>query len=535
MALTVKAKNPSTGETMEVDRNALETNPYFKGWSLVTDTASPAPPINNKINEPVSSNVLLPENQATIDNANQNTATMDSYMNRIVESYNADSANFYNKLANTAIIQAAAQAKYGRAANAQELALDQKATVKQLLDKMGLSERMPDLGTGGVIEEENKGPEAGMNNVLAEMDKLVSDYKNTYKTEKAEANQEAGVAEANVALTEAQTKLNDARIKLKDMQVLQTKEYLSLKEGIEGQIIPMSDIRRQLSSEGEKLTQEQKLDLMLTQNDYNHALVSVQIAQGNYERVMEMVKESMEVWESAQQMKMNYLSTVLGVEEKKMERYQTEIDFQRNLRLEGYALLTPAEYDSTVKNLGVTADTFSNFFYKDTNGDIYLKPSTVEWSEPYLMGGDYIQKNKKTGEIRVAINMPKDGGGSNPTIRVGNTEISETGDTFTDTVNYLKSLRDQNLLTDYAYGEQVDSLMKNREIPEEQRGEVESMVNQAMEGSMAGVPTTPQAAATMVVDSWTNEEPSLIEQLWGGIKEVTGMNYVNTSPLKKNK
>lgn len=33
-----------------------------------------------------------------------------------------------------------------------------------------------------------------------------------------------------------------------------------------------------------------------------------------------------------------------------------------------------------------------------------------EWSEPYLMGGDYVQKNEKTGEIRTAVNVA--GGGS---------------------------------------------------------------------------------------------------------------------------
>ena len=31
--------------------------------------------------------------------------------------------------------------------------------------------------------------------------------------------------------------------------------------------------------------------------------------------------------------------------------------------------------------------------------------NTQEWSEPYLMGGDYVQKNNKTGEIRTAVNV----------------------------------------------------------------------------------------------------------------------------------
>lgn len=33
-----------------------------------------------------------------------------------------------------------------------------------------------------------------------------------------------------------------------------------------------------------------------------------------------------------------------------------------------------------------------------------------EWSDPYKLGGDYVQKNTKTGEVKVAVNMPAGGG-----------------------------------------------------------------------------------------------------------------------------
>ena len=33
-------------------------------------------------------------------------------------------------------------------------------------------------------------------------------------------------------------------------------------------------------------------------------------------------------------------------------------------------------------------------------------PKAEVWSEPYLLGGDYVQKNTKTGEIRTAVNVP---------------------------------------------------------------------------------------------------------------------------------
>lgn len=59
---------------------------------------------------------------------------------------------------------------------------------------------------------------------------------------------------------------------------------------------------------------------------------------------------------------------------------------------------------------------------------------------------------------------------------------SDTGDTFTDTVNHLKSLRDKGQLTDFGYREQINALMQIQGYGEDRRGEVESMVNQAMEG-----------------------------------------------------
>jgi len=38
----------------------------------------------------------------------------------------------------------------------------------------------------------------------------------------------------------------------------------------------------------------------------------------------------------------------------------------------------------------------------------------IEWSEPYMLGGDYVQKNTKTGQIRTAVNVPS-GGNNNIT------------------------------------------------------------------------------------------------------------------------
>ena len=43
----------------------------------------------------------------------------------------------------------------------------------------------------------------------------------------------------------------------------------------------------------------------------------------------------------------------------------------------------------------------------------YIREQEEKWSEPYLMGGDYVQKNLKTGQIRTAVNVAGTEGGDN--------------------------------------------------------------------------------------------------------------------------
>jgi len=49
-----------------------------------------------------------------------------------------------------------------------------------------------------------------------------------------------------------------------------------------------------------------------------------------------------------------------------------------------------------------------------------------EWGEPYMLGGDYVQKNVKTGEIRTAVNVP-----------------TPTKNVFQDTQTILQQYKDQ--------------------------------------------------------------------------------------------
>jgi len=85
-------------------------------------------------------------------------------------------------------------------------------------------------------------------------------------------------------------------------------------------------------------------------------------------------------------------------------------------------------------------------------------------------------------QTRLAGSGGGGGAGGTGTFTVGNETITETGDTFTDTVNYLVSLRNQGMLNDFNYREQIINLA---EITGQDVGTIESMVNQAMSGGQS--------------------------------------------------
>src|SRR3990167_7351595 len=65
--------------------------------------------------------------------------------------------------------------------------------------------------------------------------------------------------------------------------------------------------------------------------------------------------------------------------------------------------------DAFFKAAGVTsfADAYAKGLITDIGGQ-----SSMEWSDPYNLGGDIVQKNLKTGEIRTAVNVGGGGSGS---------------------------------------------------------------------------------------------------------------------------
>jgi hypothetical protein len=74
-----------------------------------------------------------------------------------------------------------------------------------------------------------------------------------------------------------------------------------------------------------------------------------------------------------------------------------------------------------------------------------LMEDQKEWSAPYKLGGDYVQENLETGEVRVAVNMPVGGGGVGTSLSPEGMDYSSLIDLVANTgssVYQQKSMRE---------------------------------------------------------------------------------------------
>jgi hypothetical protein len=101
---------------------------------------------------------------------------------------------------------------------------------------------------------------------------------------------------------------------------------------------------------------------------------------------MENVKASVDDWMELQNLRLQIIDEQKGLEQEERSRYESEINYQRDLALKGY---TPIEdeqtYNALIKDLGVTAETMNTFFFKDpSTGKLYLRPAATGDEKAYV-------------------------------------------------------------------------------------------------------------------------------------------------------
>ena len=97
---------------------------------------------------------------------------------------------------------------------------------------------------------------------------------------------------------------------------------------------------------------------------------------------------------------------------------------------------------------------------------------------------DAIVKAQKIAAVE--YNKKGTGTGVKPkTFTVGSETINETGDTWTDTVNYLKALKRQGMFSDFSYNQQVNALVQAEglELNEDNINAMKSRVNNELKKS----------------------------------------------------
>jgi len=220
---------------------------------------------------------------------------------------------------------------------------------------------------------------------------LVDNFLSDRKGVREGAKEDEGVDEIQTLRNDAQatadallTKIEQARIDLEAGDILNTEAGIALKNKLEGQTIPMASINRQLLVESQDLSQAQRLERLYDVyeinsqvNQYNAQLRQVQLYQGQYTEAMDNVKDNVDDWVEMQNLQLNILEEEGKLEKEERARYDSEINYERSLAESGMVHIPDiATHDKLVKDLNVTANTYSNFFYKDPGSPkIYLRPS----------------------------------------------------------------------------------------------------------------------------------------------------------------
>ncbi len=221
---------------------------------------------------------------------------------------------------------------------------------------------------------------------------------------KAEAMKDQNLMAKGEAIATAETFLNKLRTELQNKEIFDIKEQ----DVIRAKPILTSQIAGQLN----ELSREQKLDAMILQNNYNNALVEYQIAQGNYDRAREIVKETADdVYESSM-FQIEALQFRNQIENIEADRLRENLEYERSLSLEGYTHIKSPEQ---LKGL-----TESEIFRDPVSGKIYMKPEPTI-SRVMEVNGRSVGLDDKGNIVRDfgAVSGGSGGGGSTPTVIPG--------------------------------------------------------------------------------------------------------------------
>ena len=217
---------------------------------------------------------------------------------------------------------------------------------------------------------------------------------------KAEAAKDQNLMAKGEGVATAETFVNKLRTEIQNKQIYDIKDQ----DVIRAKPILTSQIQGQLN----ELSREQKLDAMILQNNYNNALVELQIAQGNYDRAREIVNETAnDVFETSI-LQIEALQFRNQIENVEADRLRQNLEYERDLSLNGYVHIKSPEELKGLKE--------SDIFRDPVSGKIYMKPEPTI-SRIMEVNGRQVGLDDKGNVVRDFGAVS--GGGSTPTVIPG--------------------------------------------------------------------------------------------------------------------
>jgi hypothetical protein len=275
--------------------------------------------------------------------------------------------------ANEAFIQGVAKLARGRAATPEEL--QQGGTIADVVNRFGVGEQLTGFGIAERKAEEviTEKPETvkevteeetpATRSVASQIQDLLAGIPAGIQTAEEKAIEEQRIQEKQKALTDIGLEISDARTQIANQALLDQKELMAL-EG-QGRGIPLGLIQAQQS----ELSEEQKIDLMISQNNYNNLLTQEAILKNDLVTAQSIVQNTADAYLENAQFQLNALVQKGDIEQSQADRMAQQAEYERELALNGFVPLTK-EQSGSYKD--------DQLFTDPITGKIYKKPTTTE-------------------------------------------------------------------------------------------------------------------------------------------------------------
>jgi len=213
---------------------------------------------------------------------------------------------------------------------------------------------------------------------IAKQTASYDDYKDFLKNQPSASDQYKTFSE-QLGISDQQSNLQGLTQQIADVETMLDKLEGDINADVQGKLVTEGQRRRILASEQKPLT-EQLADLYRSQGVAQSGL------EGSRQQLSDLIAMAGQDAEKAQELaKLNLDQTTANLPLLK-EAYTYESPQDK--------LAQMIAQEQSLKEQGLGS------YYQD------------QWSEPYMLGGDYVQKNLKTGQIRTAVNVPVSGGGT---------------------------------------------------------------------------------------------------------------------------